>query len=181
MVYDRLVRAPRPTRQGRRGLAPLLRESARLHEPLAPRRGRQSACRTGRPAGLRAYPGRHVAGEDWQGADVHFPERRAGERRSPRWTRCARNSRPRAFRSRRVGGATGFWWSMIPTAINSSSTIRARLHPARLPEMKRNRPASLAGRRDNGGGVALQFRERFAKVGALSPETLNERRFVTGC
>jgi len=38
--------------------------------------------------------------------------------------------------------ATGFWWSMIPTAISSSSTIRARPHPARLPEMKRNRPAA---------------------------------------
>ena len=52
------------------------------------------------------------------------------------------DSKPRAFRSRRVRGATGSWWSMIPTAISSSSTIRARLHPARLPEMKRNRPAS---------------------------------------
>src|SRR5438067_7054719 len=31
--------------------------------------------------GLRAYPGRHVAGEDWQRADVHFPERRAGNAR----------------------------------------------------------------------------------------------------
>ena len=29
--------------------------------------------------------------------------------RSPRWTCCAQNSRPRAFRSRRAGGATGFW------------------------------------------------------------------------
>src|SRR6202011_5444716 len=54
----------------------------------------------------------------------------------------ARNSRPRAFRSRRVRGATGSWWSMIPTAISSSSTIRTRLHPARLLEKKRNRPAS---------------------------------------
>jgi len=53
-----------------------------------------------------------------------------------------RNSRPRAFRSRRVRGVTGSWWSMIPTAISSSSTIRTRLHPARLLEMKHNRPAS---------------------------------------
>ena len=29
--------------------------------------------------------------------------------RSPRWTRCARNSRPRAFRSRRIRGDTGSW------------------------------------------------------------------------
>ena len=49
--------------------------------------------------------------------------------RSLRWTLCARNSRPRAFRSRRVRGATGSWWSMIPTAISSSSTIRTRLRP----------------------------------------------------
>src|SRR6266567_9559921 len=33
---------------------------------------------------------------------------------------------------------------MIPTAISSSSTIRTRLHPARLLEMKRNRPAAAA-------------------------------------
>ena len=51
---------------------------------------------------------------------------------SPRWTRCARNSRPRAFRSRRGRGATGCWWSMIRTAISCSSTIRTRLPPARL-------------------------------------------------
>jgi catechol 2,3-dioxygenase-like lactoylglutathione lyase family enzyme len=57
----------------------------------------------------------------------------------------ARNSRPRGFRSRRVRGATGFWWSMISTAISSSSTIRARPHPARLLEMKHNRPASPGG------------------------------------
>ena len=38
-----------------------------------------------------------------------------------------------------------FWWSMILTAISSSSTIRARLHPARLLEMKHNRPASPGG------------------------------------
>ena len=29
-------------------------------------------------------------------------------------------------------------WSMIPTAINSSSTIQARPHPARLPQTKRS-------------------------------------------
>ena len=40
----------------------------------------------------------HVAGEDWQGADVHFHERRRARPRSPRWTRCARNSRLRASR-----------------------------------------------------------------------------------
>jgi catechol 2,3-dioxygenase-like lactoylglutathione lyase family enzyme len=61
-----------------------------------------------------------------------------------RWTHCARNSRPRAFRSRRVRGATGSWWSMISTAISSSSTIRARLRPARLLEMKHNRAAAPA-------------------------------------
>jgi hypothetical protein len=54
--------------------------------------------------------------------------------------RCGQNSKPRALRSRTAGGATGSWWSMIPTAISSSSTIRTRLHPARLLEMKRNRP-----------------------------------------
>ena len=48
--------------------------------------------------------------------------------------RCARNSRPRASRSRRVGGATGSSWSTIPTAINSSSTIRTRVRLARLLE-----------------------------------------------
>jgi hypothetical protein len=32
-------------------------------------------------------------------------------------------------RSRKVRGATGCWWSMIPTAISSSSTTRARLTP----------------------------------------------------
>ncbi len=44
---------------------------------------------------------------------------------------------------RRVRGATGSWWSMIPTAISSSSTIRTRLRPARLLEMKHNRAAAL--------------------------------------
>ena len=39
-------------------------------------------------------------------------------------TRCARNSRPRMFRSRKVRGATVSWWSMIPTAISFSSTTR---------------------------------------------------------
>ena len=29
--------------------------------------------RTGRSAGLRAYPGQNVAGKNWQGADIHFP------------------------------------------------------------------------------------------------------------
>jgi hypothetical protein len=49
---------------------------------------------------------------------------------------------------------------MIPTAISSSSTIRTRLHPARLLEMKRDHPKPrLAGKSDNGGGVTLQFRE----------------------
>ncbi len=57
----------------------------------------------------------------------------------------AKGVRPRAFRSRRVRGATGFWWSMISTAISSSSTIRTKLHPARLLEMKHNRPASPGG------------------------------------
>jgi hypothetical protein len=66
--------------------------------------------------------------------------------RSPRWTRCARNSRPRAFRLRRVRGATGSWWSMIPTEISSSSTIRARLHPTKSLEVKRNRPDAPQGR-----------------------------------
>src|SRR5580658_3488662 len=60
--------------------------------------------------------------------------------------RCARNSRPRAFRSRRVRGATGSWWSMIPTAISSSSTIRPSRRPARLLEMKHNRAAAPAWR-----------------------------------
>jgi hypothetical protein len=44
----------------------------------------------------------------------------------------ARNSRPRALRSRTGRGATGCWWSMILTAISSSSTIRNRLYPTRL-------------------------------------------------
>ena len=48
----------------------------------------------------------------------------------------------RALRSRTVRGATGFWWSMIPTAINSFSTIRQRLHPARRPQMKPSRLGS---------------------------------------
>jgi len=55
-------------------------------------------------------------------------ERRSARPRPPRWTRCARNSKARAFQSRRVHGATGSWWSMIPTAISSSSTTRTRLH-----------------------------------------------------
>jgi hypothetical protein len=69
--------------------------------------------------------------------------------RSPRWTRYARNSRPGAFRSRRARGATGSWWSMFPTAINSSSTIQARLRRASLLEMKHNYAAapSMAGSR----------------------------------
>jgi hypothetical protein len=78
-------------------------------------------------------------------ADVAQVERQgcalilADSQRSPRWTRCALNWRPRAFRSRMVRGAIGFWWSMISTAISSSSTIRTRLHPARLLEMKHDR------------------------------------------
>jgi hypothetical protein len=42
-----------------------------------------------------AYPRRHVAGEDWQGADVHFPERRAGDgpRRDRRVGCVARGTR----------------------------------------------------------------------------------------
>src|SRR5579862_6177758 len=64
--------------------------------------------------------------------------RRRAKPRSPRWTRCARNSRPRALRSRMVRGATGSWWSMILTAISSSSTIRPRLRPTRHnPALKR--------------------------------------------
>jgi catechol 2,3-dioxygenase-like lactoylglutathione lyase family enzyme len=33
----------------------------------------------------------------------------------------------RAFRSRKVRGASDSWWSMIPTAIRSSSTTRTKL------------------------------------------------------
>jgi len=62
--------------------------------------------------------------------------RRRPRPRSPRWMRYAQNSSPRAFQSRRVHGAIDFWWSMISTAISSSSTIRARLHPPTLLEMK---------------------------------------------
>ena len=51
------------------------------------------------------------------------------------FTRCARNSRPRGFRSRRVRGATGCWWWMIPTAISSSLIIRTRLRPARVSRL----------------------------------------------
>jgi hypothetical protein len=58
--------------------------------------------------------------------------------------RCARNSRPKGCRFRRVRGATGSWWSMILTAINSSSTIRTRLHPAGLGETKRSAPGAPA-------------------------------------
>jgi hypothetical protein len=36
----------------------------------------------------------------------------------------ARNSRPTAFWSRRIRGATVFWWSMISTAFGSFSTNR---------------------------------------------------------
>jgi hypothetical protein len=35
----------------------------------------------GGAAGLHAHPGRRAAGEDWQGADVHFRERREGDAR----------------------------------------------------------------------------------------------------
>src|ERR1035438_6176822 len=59
-------------------------------------------------------------------------EPRRARPQSPRWTLCARNSRPRASQSRRVRGATGFWWSMISTAISSSSTIRTRLHSGKI-------------------------------------------------
>jgi hypothetical protein len=52
-----------------------------LTSPWALRGGRQCARCTGRPAGLPAYPGRHGAGEDWQGSNVHFRERRAGDAR----------------------------------------------------------------------------------------------------
>jgi hypothetical protein len=45
--------------------------------------------------------------------------------------------------------AIGFWWSMISKAISSSSTIRTRLHAARLLEIKHDRPAPP--RLDNGG------------------------------
>jgi hypothetical protein len=44
--------------------------------------------------------------------------------------------------SRMVPGATGSWWSTIPTAIRSSSIVRARLHQATLLEMNRNHPAA---------------------------------------
>src|SRR5215469_6113453 len=56
--------------------------------------------------------------------------------------RCARNSRPRALRSRRVRGVTGSWWSMILTAISSSSTIRAKPRRARLLKTKPSCPAA---------------------------------------
>src|SRR6266404_8782883 len=49
----------------------------------------------------------------------------------------------KVFRSRKVHGATGFWWSMIPTAISSSSTIPPRLHPARLLEISDSIPEML--------------------------------------
>jgi hypothetical protein len=69
-------------------------------------------------------------------------DRRPTRPRSRPSMRCGLNSKPRALRSRTAGGATGSWWSMIPTAISCSSTIRTRLHPARLLQMKRNRPAA---------------------------------------
>ncbi|MGA8443319.1 MAG: hypothetical protein WB762_31685 [Candidatus Sulfotelmatobacter sp.] len=47
---------------------------------------------------------------------------------------------------KRVRGATGSWWSMIPTAISCSSTVRTRLRPARLLEMKHNPAARQHGR-----------------------------------
>src|SRR5215475_3880346 len=40
---------------------------------------------------------------------------------------CARSSKPKAFPSRMVRGVTAFWSLLIPTAISSSSTTRARL------------------------------------------------------
>jgi len=55
---------------------------------------------------------------------------------------CVQNSKARAFRSKRVRGATDCWWSMIPTEISSCSTIRARLHPAQLLEMQHSRLAA---------------------------------------
>jgi catechol 2,3-dioxygenase-like lactoylglutathione lyase family enzyme len=44
----------------------------------------------------------------------------------------------------------------VPTAISSSSTIRARLYPARSLEMKRNRPARLLSQRAPGSAIKLQ-------------------------
>jgi hypothetical protein len=71
------------------------------------------------------------------GKGLMFISSNAGRKsRLPRWTHCGRNSRSGAFRSRMARGATGFWWSMISTAISSSSTIRTRPHPARLLKMR---------------------------------------------
>ena len=52
-----------------------------------------------------ADPGRHLAGEDWQGGDVHFPERRASDARS-----CGRRFGHAARRARGQGrsGEGGF-------------------------------------------------------------------------
>lgn len=49
----------------------------RASPALALRRGWQSERRTGRSRGLRPYFCRPLAGEGWQGADVHFLECRA--------------------------------------------------------------------------------------------------------
>ena len=66
-------------------------------------------------------------------------------------------------------GATACWWSMILTAISSSSTIRPRPHPARLPEMKRNRSASPGRdprrrRRSGSNGGLHSIRSLFSRL-----------------
>ena len=81
--------------------------------------GRQSWHRAGGPTGLRSYPGRAVAGEGWQGLIV------ISLHGKPEAQISALDALRADFEAKGVAGkevreATGFWWSMIPTAINSS-------------------------------------------------------------
>ena len=136
--------------------------SSLLREPVGftPWRYDEDGKRTSHRSrgGPRASPRRRVAGEDRQGA-MFIPLNAELETQvSSRSDACAQNYRPRAFRSRMVRGLPASGRSMIPTAISSSSTIRPRLHPARLLETEAY-SSGLAEIADNGGGMASHFHE----------------------
>jgi hypothetical protein len=59
-----------------------------------------------------------------------------------------------------VRGDTGFWWSTISTAISRCSTIRARPHPTKLSEIKRNHaaPSSRAMSRSEDDAIRQDVR-----------------------
>ena len=106
----------------------------------SPQRGRQSGCRTGRSTGVRAYPRRLVAGEDWQEADVHFLKRRASDTLG-RVGRATRRTRGEGCSGQ--GGFVG-----LPASGGRRSRRRSALLQLserdcihKIAKMKHNRPA----------------------------------------